>query len=170
MAETDPVVIAGGGPVAMVLGLALYRAGVPFVVLETLPEPFVDQRAASYHPPTVEMLDALGLAEEIIPEGLKSPVYRFHDRVTRDVVAEFDQTVIEVAGHTDSTGSDEYNQRLSERRASSVSAYLISRQVLPERIIQVGMGEAWPVADNSTNAGRQLNRRVELTLVPLTLG
>ena len=86
------------------------------------------------------------------------------------VVAEFDQTVIEVAGHTDSTGSDEYNQRLSERRAASVSAYLISRQVLPERIIQVGMGEAWPVADNSTNSGRQLNRRVALTLVPLTLG
>jgi hypothetical protein len=43
-------------------------------------EPFVDQRAASYHPPTIEMLDGLGLAEEIVPEGLKSPVYRFHDR------------------------------------------------------------------------------------------
>ena len=90
MAERDPVVIAGGGPVAMVLGLALYRAGVPFVVLESLPEPFVDQRAASYHPPTIEMLEGLGLTDEIIPEGLKSPVYRFHDRVTRDVVAEFD--------------------------------------------------------------------------------
>ena len=90
MAERDPVVIAGGGPVAMVLGVALYRAGVPFVALEALPEPFVDQRAASYHPPTVEMLDGLGLAERIIPEGLKSPVYRFHDRMTREVVAEFD--------------------------------------------------------------------------------
>ncbi len=86
------------------------------------------------------------------------------------VVDEFDQTVIEVAGHTDSTGSDEYNQRLSERRSASVSAYLISRQVLPDRIIQIGLGEAWPVADNSTTTGRQLNRRVELTLVPLTLG
>lgn len=86
------------------------------------------------------------------------------------VVAEFNQTVIEVAGHTDSTGTDEYNQRLSERRAASVSAYLISRQALPERIIQIGLGESWPVADNSTDAGRQLNRRVELTLVPLTLG
>jgi len=86
------------------------------------------------------------------------------------VVDEFNQTVIEVAGHTDSTGTDEYNQRLSERRASSVSAYLISRQVLPDRIIPVGMGEARPVADNASQAGRQLNRRVELTLVPLTLG
>ena len=85
------------------------------------------------------------------------------------VIDEFDQTVIEVAGHTDSTGTDEYNQRLSERRAASVAAYLISRQILPERIIQVGLGESYPIADNSTAAGRQLNRRVELTLVPLTL-
>jgi outer membrane protein OmpA-like peptidoglycan-associated protein len=85
------------------------------------------------------------------------------------VVNEFNQTVIEVAGHTDSTGSDTYNQQLSERRAASVGAYLISRQVLPDRIIQVGMGETRPVADNTTEAGRQQNRRVELTLVPLTL-
>ncbi len=85
------------------------------------------------------------------------------------VVQEFNQTVIEVAGHTDSTGTDEYNQRLSERRAASVAAYLISRQVLPDRIIQVGLGESYPIADNSSATGRQLNRRVELTLVPLTL-
>lgn len=87
--ERDPVVISGGGPVAMVLALALYREGIPFIALETLHEPFMDQRAASYHPPTVEMLDELGIAEDIIEEGLKSPVYRFHDRVTHDVVAEF---------------------------------------------------------------------------------
>jgi outer membrane protein OmpA-like peptidoglycan-associated protein len=85
------------------------------------------------------------------------------------VLNEFQQTVVEVAGHTDSTGSDAYNQSLSERRAASVSAYLRSRQVLPDRIIAVGMGEARPVADNATDTGRQLNRRVELTLVPLTL-
>jgi outer membrane protein OmpA-like peptidoglycan-associated protein len=85
------------------------------------------------------------------------------------VVNEFNQTVIEVAGHTDSTGTDEYNQRLSERRAASVSAYLISRQVIRDRIIQIGLGESRPVADNTTESGRQQNRRVELTLVPLTL-
>lgn len=90
MAEKDPIVISGGGPVAMVLAVALYRQGVPFIALETLHEPFMDQRAASYHPPTVEMLDDLGLAEEIIPEGLKSPLYRFHDKITHEVVAEFD--------------------------------------------------------------------------------
>ena len=90
MATRDPVLISGGGPVAMVLALALYRAGVPFISLETLSEPFIDQRAASYHPPTIEMLEGLGLTDEIIPEALQSPVYRFHDRVTREMVAEFD--------------------------------------------------------------------------------
>jgi outer membrane protein OmpA-like peptidoglycan-associated protein len=86
------------------------------------------------------------------------------------VANEFEQTVIEIAGHTDSTGSDEYNRRLSERRAAGVATYLISRDVRQDRIIQVGLGESRPVADNGTESGRQLNRRVELTLVPLTLG
>ncbi|HZL95466.1 MAG TPA: OmpA family protein [Vicinamibacterales bacterium] len=84
------------------------------------------------------------------------------------VVNEFNQTVIEVAGHTDNTGSDAYNQQLSERRANAVAAYLRTRNVLAERMITVGMGEARPVTTNDTDAGRQLNRRVELTLVPLT--
>jgi len=84
------------------------------------------------------------------------------------VLQEFDQTLIEVAGHTDSTGSDAYNLTLSQRRAVSVSDYLKSRQILPERLMTVGAGEHNPVASNETAAGRQLNRRVELTVVPLT--
>ena len=85
------------------------------------------------------------------------------------VVNEFEQTVIEVAGHTDSTGSDAYNLQLSERRAASVATYMNTREVLYERIIEVGMGESRPISNNESNGGRQLNRRVELTLVPLTL-
>jgi outer membrane protein OmpA-like peptidoglycan-associated protein len=85
------------------------------------------------------------------------------------VVNEFDQTVIEVAGHTDNTGSDQYNQQLSERRAGAVAAYLGTRKVRSDRIITVGEGESRPIASNDTEAGRQQNRRVELTLVPLTL-
>src|SRR5262252_1457279 len=83
------------------------------------------------------------------------------------VVNEFSQPVIEVAGHTDSTGSDQYNQQLSERRADSVAAYIETRSVRADRIITVGAGEKHPVASNDTPDGRQLNRRVELTLVPL---
>jgi len=85
------------------------------------------------------------------------------------VLNEFEQTVIEVAGHTDSTGTDAYNQQLSERRANAVAAYLRTRSVRDDRMTAVGVGESHPVATNDTDAGRQLNRRVELTLVPLTL-
>ncbi len=84
------------------------------------------------------------------------------------VLGEFDKTVVEVAGHTDSTGSDSYNQSLSERRAASVVTYLQGQEVMSQRLITVGMGEARPVADNVTADGRQANRRVEITMVPLT--
>ena len=84
------------------------------------------------------------------------------------VLQEFDQTVVEVAGHTDSTGSESYNQSLSERRATSVGTYLSGQGVAQQRLILVGMGELRPVADNSTDAGRQANRRVEITMVPVT--
>ena len=84
------------------------------------------------------------------------------------VLNEFEKTVIEIAGHTDSTGPDSYNQSLSERRANSVAAYLRSRNVNSQRLITLGMGESRPIADNSTESGRAANRRVEITLVPLT--
>jgi outer membrane protein OmpA-like peptidoglycan-associated protein len=86
------------------------------------------------------------------------------------VLGEFEQTVVEVAGHTDSTGSEQYNQALSERRANSVATYLRSQGIMNERLITVGMGELRPVADNGTAAGRQANRRVEITMVPVTAG
>jgi outer membrane protein OmpA-like peptidoglycan-associated protein len=84
------------------------------------------------------------------------------------VLGEYNKTVVEVAGHTDSTGSDAYNQSLSERRARSVATYLQGQGVITERIITVGMGESRPVADNTTPDGRQANRRVEITMVPIT--
>ena len=86
------------------------------------------------------------------------------------VLTEFDKTVVEVAGHTDSTGSESYNQSLSVRRATSVAQYLQSQGISGQRVITVGMGETRPVADNSTAAGKQANRRVEITMVPLTAG
>ncbi len=84
------------------------------------------------------------------------------------VLAEYNKTVVEVAGHTDSTGTEEYNQSLSERRATSVSTYLQGQGVMAQRLITVGMGELRPVADNGTPEGRQANRRVEITMVPVT--
>ena len=84
------------------------------------------------------------------------------------VLIEFDQTVVEVAGHTDSSGSDAYNQALSERRSGSVAQYLQSQDVDPQRLMTIGMGESMPIADNSMAASKQANRRVEITMVPVT--
>lgn len=84
------------------------------------------------------------------------------------VLKEYDKTVVEVAGHTDSSGSDQYNQALSQRRAQSVSGYLSSHGVKGQRLMPVGAGEAHPVASNDSETGRSQNRRVELTIVPIT--
>lgn len=84
------------------------------------------------------------------------------------VLEEFDKTVIVVAGFTDSTGSESYNQALSERRAQSVASYLKGKDILAARFEVVGFGETSPIADNSTAEGRSLNRRVELSLLPIT--
>lgn len=83
------------------------------------------------------------------------------------VLKEFDKTNIRIAGHTDATGSDEYNQTLSERRASSVGQFLGSQGVASGRIRTTGYGERYPVASNDTETGRRENRRVELELAPV---
>ncbi|MGM0564242.1 MAG: OmpA family protein [Pseudomonadota bacterium] len=84
------------------------------------------------------------------------------------VVQEFDKTIVAVSGHTDSTGSDSYNQVLSRKRADSVAGYLKSQGVIEDRFEVIGFGEARPIADNSTESGREQNRRVEITLLPIT--
>jgi outer membrane protein OmpA-like peptidoglycan-associated protein len=81
---------------------------------------------------------------------------------------EYPSTTIDVAGHADSTGSDDYNQQLSQRRADSVAQALIQNGVQPVRIVAAGFGEARPIADNSTASGRQANRRVEIKLRGVT--
>ena len=81
---------------------------------------------------------------------------------------EYKNTVVEIAGHTDSSGSDEYNRTLSQRRAQAVASYLTSQGVKSERLITVGAGESHPIASNDTEQGRASNRRVELTIVPVT--
>lgn len=86
-------------------------------------------------------------------------------RVSR-VLNQYPDTSIQVAGHTDSTGSEQSNQVLSENRASNVKNALVGQGVDPNRISTIGFGESAPVADNSTESGRQLNRRVVITIQP----
>jgi len=84
------------------------------------------------------------------------------------VVEEYEQTVLVIDGHTDSSGPNSYNQRLSENRAETVAEYLINRGIRPVRIEASGYGEEYPVASNGSREGRRQNRRVELTLIPIT--
>ncbi len=95
--------------------------------------------------------------------ALKPSFYPSLDKIA-SVISQHDQTSIEIVGHTDSRGSEAYNQRLSEQRAESVANYLIQRGVSSSRITTSGRGELEPRGTNSTEAGRQLNRRVEIFL------
>jgi outer membrane protein OmpA-like peptidoglycan-associated protein len=98
---------------------------------------------------------------------LNSRFYPVLDDLSGTLI-EYDKTVIQVAGHTDSTGAHEYNMQLSKRRAGSVASYLSGKGVPAPRMVTVGGGPDYPVADNSTEAGRAANRRVEITIVPVT--
>jgi outer membrane protein OmpA-like peptidoglycan-associated protein len=83
-------------------------------------------------------------------------------------MAQYPGSLIDVYGHTDSTGSDTYNQSLSERRARAVADYLAMRGVSSARIRSQGFGEQYPVASNETPEGRSLNRRVEIKITPIS--
>ena len=111
-----------------------------------------------------------------MPSGITFPVdsstIQPQFRSTLDQVAQtlasYNQTYVDVLGHTDSTGSDAYNQALSERRAGAVADYLTSRGVARARMGIRGYGETAPIASNDSEMGRAQNRRVEIKLVPVT--
>ncbi|MBZ0163912.1 MAG: OmpA family protein [Notoacmeibacter sp.] len=86
------------------------------------------------------------------------------------VLKKYRSTLVDVYGHTDSTGDDRYNLNLSQRRATSVANYLASQGIDGRRFYVTGYGESQPIAPNSTPEGRALNRRVEIKLTPLTTG
>ncbi|MDY0292798.1 MAG: OmpA family protein [Desulfuromonadaceae bacterium] len=88
-------------------------------------------------------------------------------RRVAEVLNAYPQTRLQIAGHTDSTGPEEYNQRLSERRAEAVKYILVNYQVASQRISTIGFGESQPIAGNDTPSGRQINRRVAITIEPL---
>ncbi|RZJ96493.1 MAG: OmpA family protein [Brevundimonas sp.] len=82
------------------------------------------------------------------------------------VLNQYDQSTVDILGHADSDGTDEYNLDLSRRRASSVASYLVSRNVLAARLYVEGRGESQPLASNATPEGKAQNRRVEITIRP----
>ena len=86
------------------------------------------------------------------------------------VIAEYDKTLVVVGGHTDSDGGESFNLGLSQKRARSVSDFLQSKDILAERLEATGFGESQPIANNNNAEGKQLNRRVEITLLPIAAG
>ena len=100
--------------------------------------------------------------------GVDSATVDSDGRATLDdvsqVLDEYSKTAVVVQGHTDSTGSEEHNQALSERRATSVRNYLIGRGVDDDRLSAIGYGESSPIASNDSESGRQQNRRVDILL------
>jgi outer membrane protein OmpA-like peptidoglycan-associated protein len=93
---------------------------------------------------------------------------QFYDTLNSiaNVLNHYDKTYLSIEGHTDSSGSESYNQTLSERRARSVQQYLVNQSIMSERLSVTGYGEMRPVASNETAAGKAKNRRVEVQIVP----
>jgi outer membrane protein OmpA-like peptidoglycan-associated protein len=87
-----------------------------------------------------------------------------------DVVIRYGKTTLTIVGHTDNTGKPDYNQKLSEERALSVARYFESKNVNPVRLATSGKGETQPVASNTSESGRQANRRVEIYVEPVVQG
>jgi outer membrane protein OmpA-like peptidoglycan-associated protein len=108
-------------------------------------------------------------AFEVDSDRIKPAFDSTMDRIAA-IVKKYGKTELVVAGHTDSTGSVEYNQQLSERRAAAVQNYLEAQGVVPQRITASGYGKSRPIASNETEEGRRLNRRVDITIVPITEG
>ncbi|MBI3772407.1 MAG: OmpA family protein [Gammaproteobacteria bacterium] len=99
--------------------------------------------------------------------GLKPDFFSALDSVNL-VLKEYESTLVTVAGHTDSTGAADHNMALSQQRAQTVAQYLQNHGVVAERLAAVGYGETHPVASNETADGKARNRRVEITLDPIT--
>ena len=107
-----------------------------------------------------------GITFDVNSAAIKGDFYGPLDEVSTTLI-EYPSTAVDVVGHASSDGPDDYNQRLSEQRASSVQSYLVNSGVQSVRLHAVGMGETQPIADNSTQAGRVANRRVEILLTPI---
>lgn len=98
------------------------------------------------------------------------PQFRAKLRSVALVLREFNQTLVDIIGHTDSTGSRSYNMQLSQQRATSVSRALAQHGVDPRRFFVEGRGPDNPIADNASEEGRAQNRRVEIRIIPLRAG
>ena len=106
---------------------------------------------------------------DVDSDSIKPGFYSTMDKIS-GVVNKYGKTQLVIAGYTDDTGTAEHNLDLSRRRAGSVESYLLSDSVAPQRLSSIGYGEDDPIATNATDYGRTLNRRVEITIIPVVEG
>jgi outer membrane protein OmpA-like peptidoglycan-associated protein len=96
---------------------------------------------------------------------ITSGFYRTLNDIAR-VLNKYEKTLLSIEGHTDSQGAAQFNQNLSEQRADSVKGYLTNQGIIASRLKTTGYGESRAIADNNSNQGRALNRRVEIQIIP----
>jgi outer membrane protein OmpA-like peptidoglycan-associated protein len=105
-------------------------------------------------------------AFEVDSDVIKPGFYSTLDKIA-GILNRYGKTQLVIVGHTDNTGSDQHNQQLSERRAGAVNQYLLNKGVIPERLSAYGRGKSEPIASNATPEGKQQNRRVDITIIPV---
>jgi OOP family OmpA-OmpF porin len=147
-----------------------YYFGVPAPVAPVVPVATKKEESKAAPAPVPETWKTLLENKPVCIEGanfefdsakLRSGEIKKLDEVVT-FAGEYPDAQLEASGHTCNIGTEEYNQKLSERRAESVKAYMVKNGVAAQRIVTVGYGESKPMADNNTRAGRELNRRVEV--------
>jgi len=169
-----------GGPVWKNASGQCWRAGywTPAMAIEECDPDLMPKRAAPPPPPAKPMAkpaakpkpvaEKVTLAADVLFDFDKA-VLKNEGKAKLDDLADkvraINLEVVIAIGHTDSVGSDAYNQKLSVRRAESVKAYLVSKRIEPNRIYTEGKGEKQPVASNKTKDGRAKNRRVEIEVI-----
>lgn len=155
IAECDPDLVPKPAPVA---------AASPPPPTVQAPAPAPAPRPA----PPAPLMEKVSLSAETLFDFDKAVVKPEGARRLDELVASLSSVNLEVLiaiGHTDSIGSDAYNQKLSQRRADAVKAYLVGKGIPPERVTAEGKGERAPVASNKTREGRAANRRVEIEVI-----
>jgi OOP family OmpA-OmpF porin len=153
-------------------GVTVFQDQTPVAVMGTLPAPPPPEPEPEPDapPPRVELKeDRIEIHEKVQFEYNSANILEVSHSLLNEVGDVIKKTPrikkIQVEGHASSDGSDDYNMRLSDKRAKAVRAYLITQGVAKEKLVAKGFGETKPIADNETEAGREKNRRVEFNIV-----
>jgi len=153
-------------------GVTVFQDQTPVAVMGTLPAPPPPEPEPEPEPepPRVELKDdRIEIHEKVQFEYNSANILEVSHSLLNEVADVIKKTArikkIQVEGHASSDGADDYNMRLSDKRAKAVRAYLVTQGVDKEKLVAKGFGETKPIADNETEAGREKNRRVEFNIV-----